>query len=46
MYHVVQQLLICTPVLELLGYRLLLQGNVGEINASQQEQMLFLYYIR
>jgi len=25
--------LICTPVLVLLGYRLLLQGNVGEINA-------------
>jgi hypothetical protein len=34
MYHVVQQLLICTLGLALLAYQLLLQGNVGEqINA-------------
>lgn len=30
MYHVVQQLLICTLVLVLLDYLLLLQGNVGK----------------
>lgn len=30
MYRVVQQLLICTLVLVLLDYLLLLQGNVGK----------------